>query len=137
MIPNKIIELAVEGGWDPWSYGFSDGKVKDGQFFLDGNKLVLNCKVHNPQGYPKTEGPWYPAREFWVHLTQVALDESFWRGLEARLDWPASFQEGDINWVAPWLHYALHFSKMTLKKESSESFLLWWDSVLQAAKTLK
>ena len=114
MIPKEAIEKAIEGGWEPVANGGNHpnaivGDIKNGlQYFLERN-----------------------GNSFRKHLTEIALDSSFWQSLGKALGWKLGWHHTglDNSTISNDLYYALIFHTLILTGGDTKAF---WDELLKS-----
>lgn len=79
------IKQAVEAGFRPQDYGFTDGDTKLESVLFEGKKVIVNAsKAFLQAGWnyeEKRDGG------FWIHETQVLSDPAFWIALGKARGW--------------------------------------------------
>lgn len=123
MIPKRIIEKAIEGGWKPQNIGFPKGNTDLTGFSVEGNKVIIGARsfVHYGKYEQQRDG------EFWVHATQIALDPLFWQAFGKSCGWKPE----PIADFPKWKYMAKAFYDLILTGGDTDAY---WNELLGVTK---
>lgn len=117
MIPKKIIEKAIEGGW----LKGKRPKILEGALRVNQNANLIAI----------VEKEWEEYITYNVY--RIALDPTFWQALGKALGWEKEYMR--VNWgqeevssVPLWEFYAIKFCGLVLTGGDTEKF---WQDLLQ------
>lgn len=120
MTIEKTIKKAMEGGFDLGKYGNDGRRYEFNGFFMPNNwKVEISTKItYSDERFKSDQSK---NCNFWIHITQITSDPSFWQSLGKAMGWDGN-RGHDLDLVIDWKYKWHKFIDHLAEEKTAEEY---------------